>query len=127
MTLDILWADATLESVTYGYDEARLVVRYSEGNPGWALSGQTRVVVASGPIGIRHLGLWDEVIIERATLSSGHPFAAECWAAIERTGGDQSDSGSPARNRRQFQTLEVVLQDETVLQIAAADFRVELR
>jgi hypothetical protein len=86
--------------------------------------GRRRVVLATGPIGINHIGLWDEAIVDQARLSDDHPFASRCWADIESRGQSQWDSGSPTRNERQFQTLEVTFLDGSGLRIAAARFEV---
>lgn len=114
---DIYWPDSNLDSVTYEYDAVRIVVHEDE--------GATRTVLALGPIGVQHLGLWDEVIIERATLTDDHPFAALCWSEIERRGVGTWDSGSSDRNTRIFKTLEIVLQDGSSVLVAAASFEVE--
>ena len=114
--LDVVWADSSLESVTVEYDTVTMVVAEDE--------GRRRVLVATGPIGIEHIGLWDEVIIDAAHLSDDHPFAARCWADIEGRREGQSDSGSPDRNTRRFHTLELAFLDGSRLRIAAARFGV---
>jgi hypothetical protein len=117
MPLDIYWPDSHLDSVTIEYDSVRMVVSDDE--------GRRRVVVGTGPIGIEQIGLWDEVIIDSGHLSDDHPFAARCWSDIESRGQSQCDTGSPARNGRRFQTLEVTFQDGSALRVAAARFEVE--
>lgn len=112
--MDVLWPDASVELVEVTYDEVRLTVRED--------SGRRRVVIGRGPIGVDQLGIWDETIVESAVLRPDHPFATRCWSDIQARGVNGTDSGSPDRNLRRFQTLEVVLIDGSRLMIAAASF-----
>jgi hypothetical protein len=113
--MDVLWADAELESLTLDYEAARLSVRET--------TGRTVTVVAKGVIGVDFLGLWDEVIIERAAIASGDAFSRECQRRIEaRLGRDVGDSGSPERNSRRFSTLTVTFIDGATLRVAAGSY-----
>jgi len=117
MPLDIYWPDSHLNSLRIDYDLVRIDVT--------EFGGRERVLLAAGPIGVEQVGLWDEVIIEMATVSDDHAFAARCWSDIQRRHQDAFDSGSPSRNGRRFQTLEITFQDGSALRVAAAQFAFE--
>ncbi len=111
--LDVLWADAELESLSLDYELVTLNLRETTGVP--------VVVEAHGPISLALDGLWDEVIIESGALVENDEFAARGWNAIQaRLGSALSDSGYPDRNRRTFQTLLVTMIDGCQLRVAAA-------
>ena len=103
--------------MSFDYDTVRIAVDEDE--------GRQLVIVATGPIGIEYVGLWDDMIVEGATLSDDHPFARRCWSEIEQRGEAAFDTGSPARNGRRFQTLDVEFQDGSGLRVVAARFEVE--
>lgn len=113
--MDVLWADAELESLSLDYDAARLLVRET--------TGRVVTVVGSGVIGVELLGLWDEVIIERGEVVADDRFARDCYQRVmERVGPEVPDSGSAARNTRRFSTLRVDFIDGSHLRLAAAGF-----
>jgi hypothetical protein len=113
--MDVLWADAELESLTVDYEAARLSVRET--------TGRVVTVVAKGVIGVDFLGLWDEVVVERAAIESDDAFSRECQRRIEeRLGRDVADSGSPERNSRRFSTLTLTFIDGATLRLAAASY-----
>lgn len=117
-TLDILWADAQITSLTASYGKVELEVRETTGR-------QVRVV-ARGHIGFQLLGFWDEVVVESADLVRAHPFADQCLRSItERLGEPAPPTGSPERNSGEFVTLAVSLSDGAVLLCAAAAFNTE--
>ncbi len=66
----ILWPDASLERIDAGYEEFTIRVRED--------AGSTKVIRCLGYIGFQMVGFWDEVIIEKATVHSNHPFISEC-------------------------------------------------
>ena len=68
----VLWPDATLESVTADYDAVTLRVRET--------SGKIRTICCEGYIGYAMYGFWDEVIIERAEITTEHPAIDRCVA-----------------------------------------------
>jgi hypothetical protein len=113
--VDVLWADAELESLAVDYDDARVILRES--------TGRVVTVVGVGLIGVEFLGLWDELIVERGKVVAGDAFSRECYQRVlDRLGPHVRDSGSPVRNRRRFSTLTVTFIDGSALRIAAADF-----
>lgn len=123
---DVYWPDAAVRQVTYDHDVARVLIG-RDGLPGQdRLAGMSWVVIAEGLIGVRHIGMWDEMHVERATLHANHPFAAECWLEVVRLNGREPvPSGSPQRNTLSYLTLEIEFQDRAVLLLAAASFRVD--
>ncbi len=116
--LGINWPDASLDSITWDADEVHLAIGIEGVNA-------PVTVIGHGPIGLQHAGLWDEMLIESATLTDGHPFAAQCWASIQARGADEDDSGSPDRNGRHFQTLAITLQDGSEALVVAARFELQ--
>ena len=111
--MNVYWPDAQVESVRIDYDQVKIEV--SQGDSAFE-------VIANGPIGVQWSGLWDETIVQEASVTSDHEFARQSWALAAKRGADTSDSGSPARNRRSWQTLDVTFIDGSHLLIAAAEF-----
>lgn len=111
----VLWPDATLEYVAVDYDSVVLRVRES--------TGQMRTIRCEGHIGYGLCGFWDEVIIERAEVTSTHPFIERCVSSIsQRLGQGWIDSGNEQRNSRQWRALVVHLSDGSCVEIVAARF-----
>jgi hypothetical protein len=115
---NVNWADATVRYVRMDYDQIVVGLRPDDG------TDRTVEITANGPIGFQWSGLWDETIVESALLTSDHEFARQSWAAIVARGDDRSDSGSPARNRRSWLTLDVTFSDGSHLLVAGAVFEV---
>jgi hypothetical protein len=113
--LDVLWPDAELDSVFIDYDSARVTLRET--------TGSVVSVEGHGVIGTDLIGLWDEIVVSSGELVGGHPFAAQCWNAVQQRLGDGlSDSGSPDRNSRAFTTLVITLSDGCELRVVASRF-----
>jgi hypothetical protein len=108
--------DANLQYVRMDYDQ--IVVGFGPDGG----TDRTIEVVATGPVGLQWSGLWDETIVDSASLTSDHEFARQTWAAIVARGQAGSDSGSPARNSREWLTLDVTFLDGSHLLVAAAEF-----
>jgi hypothetical protein len=86
-------------------------------------TGRVVTVVAGGVIGVELLGLWDEVIIEHGEVLADDPFDRDCYERVlRRLGPNVSNSGSTARNTRNFSTLRVVFTDGSELRLAAGEF-----
>jgi hypothetical protein len=111
--LDVLWADASIESITITYDEVRFDIVES--------TGAKVAVVARGHIGFEFHGLWDEEIVEGAEITHGDEFARLCLDLARGRSG-AAVSGSPARNQGDFSTLRIRLIDGLDLLCAAAAF-----
>jgi len=115
----VLWPDAELESVEIDYDCVTIVVRES--------TGQTKRIKCLGHIGYECLGIWDEAIIETATLSSVDSLIDCCIELIERRpGGLEAASGNPERNRRRWNLLSIIFIDGSELKVVAAGLSVEM-
>ena len=110
------WVDANVQYVRMEYDEVVVGFRRDDG------TDRAVEIIATGPIGFHWSGLWDETVVESASLTSDHEFARQSWAAIVSRGQDASDSGSPARNSRAWLTLDVTFLDGSHLLVAAAEF-----
>jgi hypothetical protein len=116
----VRWADAELQGVSIDYDAVSLRVRES--------CGSMVVLRAEGYIGYKLVGFWDEVVIVRAEVTADHLGLDECARSIEqRLGPRWLDSGSDSRNRRDFFALLVHFSDGSVLEVYAAQLRVESR
>ena len=116
--LNVMWADADLEGLTFDYGRVELRIRET--------TGQRVTIGALGQIGLRICGFWDESIIESGVLVDDHPFADDCRRAlVERLGSDLTKSGSPSRNRGKFSTLVISLIDGADLVCVAAEFSAE--
>jgi hypothetical protein len=111
----VLWPDADIEGITIDYDVFSLSINES--------TGRSRTIRGLGYIGFRMLGVWDEMIVEKAELRSNHPLIQECVENMtKRLGTSWMESGSPARNSRNWSALIVHLGDGCELQVVAADF-----
>ncbi len=113
--LDVLWPDAALQSLIFEYDLLTLQLVET--------GGSEVAVDAHGPIAFQLMGMWDEMIIERGVLMRDDAFSDEAWQSVRLRNGEQpSESGSPDRNRKVWQTLEVTFIDGCRLLVAAARF-----
>src|SRR4051812_48800851 len=115
-SLDVLWSDARVDAIECRYDEVR--VRITE------TTGRRVEVVATGQIGLAVEGIWDETVVDQATIVATHPFAERCVQSVhERLGSPPPPSGSTSRNRGQFETLVVLLVDGSTILCAAGAFK----
>ena len=114
----VLWPDAILEHVAADYDAVVLRVRES--------TGRVRTIRCEGYVGYGVCGFWDEVVIERALVSTSHPFIERCTTSISgRLGDDWPESGNEARNTRKWKALVIHLLDGASLEVVAAKFTVD--
>lgn len=114
---DVVWADASLKSISVDYDAVTLVI--AEAN------AHERRVRCEGYLSISMIGFWDEMIIESAAVHKAHPSIDSAVAAIEsRLGTDRDASGNVARNRGGWESLVVRFGDGCELAIVAAEFHV---
>lgn len=114
----ILWADATLDGGSLDYDHLVLTVTES--------TGRRVTLTCEGYIGLALEGVWDESVVETASLVEAHPFGERCECLVrERHGDTPPDSGSPARNTANFSTLVLTLIDGTDLLCCASSFHVQ--
>jgi hypothetical protein len=115
---NVLWADAEIGTITIDYGEVRIAVRES--------TGRQMIVACRGYIGYCGLGVWDEMVVERADCDPQDPFLAECLRGLRsRYGETLPETGSPERDRRSFNVLRVFLSDGVILKVAAAEFVAE--
>ena len=116
---DVLWPDASLESVTIDYDAVFVRIRGS--------TGTFKDICCRGYIGYKMVGCWDEMIIDRAELVEDDDAIRECAKAItDRMGNNWGEAGSPARNTRTFAAFRVHFIDSSVLAVVAGEFSVVL-
>jgi hypothetical protein len=114
----IRWPDAELQSVDVDYDAVSLRIRESD--------GAIRKIRVEGHIGYSCIGIWDEVVIERAEFLETHSGLDACINSIRgRLGANWLDSGNEIRNSRHWFALVVHLSDGSVLEVFAARLRVE--
>jgi hypothetical protein len=118
MMTDVLWADASIESLSADYDAVVLRIKES--------TGTQRVVRCEGYIGYALCGFWDEVIVSRARLLDTHPAIDSALESLsDRFGSHFGDSGNALRNTRNWRALVVELSDGASLEIAAVGFTCE--
>ena len=106
----IRWADASLEKIETTYDKVALHLCED--------SGQRKLLHGLGHIGFQMIGFWDEMIIEKAAVSSDHPFIAECERRVERLPATGTNARRPTGNR----LLEVTFIDGCRLWVCAHRF-----
>jgi len=109
----ILWADASLESIKAQYEEFTIHVREEVGG--------TKLLRCLGYIGFQMVGFWDEMIIERATLYSSHPFLAECERRLKQL----PEGGAKTRTATGNRLPEIILIDGCRLWVCASQFQSE--
>jgi hypothetical protein len=115
---DVLWPDASIESVTADYDAIVLRLRES--------TGRQRVVRCEGYIGYALQGFWDEVIVSSARLMDQHPSIDRALQSLQgRLGSALGESGNVLRNTRDWKALIVELLDGASLEIVAVGFTCE--
>lgn len=115
----ILWADAELASVEISYDCVTLKLQES--------TGQIKLVCCSGYIGYEAVGLWDEVVISRATLYPTHELIdRSVKSMIKRLGEPLPDSGCVYRNRREWNLLQIQFIDGSDINVVTAGISVNL-
>jgi len=107
----ISWADASLEKIETTYDDVALLLRED--------GGARRLLHCLGYVGFQMVGFWDEVIIEKATICSDHPFIAECERRLERLPASGTNTRHPTGNR----LLEVTFIDGCRLWVCANRFQ----
>jgi hypothetical protein len=74
-TLDVLWADAELDALSVDYESARVTVRET--------TGAMVSIAGHGVIGADLIGMWDEIVVSTGGLVDNHPFADDCWNAVQ--------------------------------------------
>lgn len=117
---DILWADAELVSLATDYDAIVVTIKES--------TGLVREIICRGYIGHELVGFWDEVVIERGELLQDDIFLSVCKQRIwDRFAGNPVDSGSEARNGREFILLKITMTDGCVLNLVCGLVEVRIR
>lgn len=104
----VLWADAEFDDLQIDYDSVK--IRIEESN------GLTKLITCSGYIGYESIGLWDEIVISKATMHQKHELIDRSTSAIRKRLGD-IDSGSDARNTREWGMLQITFIDGAELNI----------
>ena len=115
---DVLWADAEIQSVTADYSELRIALKES--------TCRTRTIRCCGHIGYSAVGIWDEVIVDRAEVVTADALLDECRRSLHaRCGQSLPDTGSPWRNQQDWKVLRIHLSDGCLLRVVAAEFMSE--
>jgi hypothetical protein len=115
MMTDVLWPDASIQSISVDYDA--VVLRLKES------AGKQRVVRCEGYIGYALWGFWDEVIVSSARLVDEHPSIDRALQSLsDRLGSHPADSGNVLRNTKNWRALIVKLSDGASLEIVAVGF-----
>lgn len=114
---EVYWPDAELRNIIVDYAAVRISLDCAD--------GVRRLITADGYIALSLLPFWDELVVGQCTLTNDSQLQQ---AALARLAGSEVfglDSGSPARNQREFRTLTIVLSDDSELVVAAHEFRVD--
>jgi len=106
----ILWADASVEKFEADFDEFRVEVRED--------NSSRKLLRCLGYTDFQIIGFWDEMIIQRASVSTKHAFITECESQV----AGQSKSGSEHRIAEGNRLLEIVFIDGCKLWICASRF-----
>jgi len=115
---DILWRDSTLESISANYDS--ISIRLLES------TGRTRTINCGGYIGYRAIAIWDEMLVLDGVVLREDEFLTDCTTAVESKVGYRAvDTGSPARNRRDWKLLRIRLEDGACIDVVAAVFKTD--
>lgn len=115
---DILWRDSTLESICVNYDSVGIRLLES--------TGRMRTITCGGYIGYRAIAIWDEMLVLDGVVLQEDAFLMDCIAAVEsRVGYRAVDTGSPARNRRDWKLLRIRLEDGACIDVVAAVFETD--
>jgi hypothetical protein len=113
---NVLWQDAELLKISVGYDALEIDLRDG--------TGSVMRVSCHGYIGHEFIGFWDELVIERASVSGGGLFVERCLDSIRRRlGSDPSRSGSEARTKAEVLQITVTFIDGCELHVAASSAR----
>lgn len=114
----VLWSDAELESLEVGYDSVK--IRIEESN------GLSKTIICHGYIGFDGIGLWDEIVIGTATMHREHDLIDRSLTSIsKRHGENPSDSGSSARNLRDWSLLQIKFIDDSEVNVVMTQVSVE--
>ena len=115
----VLWPDAELESLTVDYDSVKM--RIEESN------GFSKVVTCHGYIGFEGIGLWDEIVIETASIHHDHELIHRSLTSISNRHGENIiDSGSSARNLRDWSLLSIKFIDDSEVNVVMSRVSVEV-
>ncbi|MEH6444798.1 MAG: hypothetical protein V7784_12955 [Oceanospirillaceae bacterium] len=111
----VLWADAEFDDLKIDYDSVK--IRIEESN------GLTKLITCHGYIGFESIGLWDEIVISSATMHKKHELIDRSKSAISMRLGN-IDSGSNARNIREWGMLQITFIDGAELNIVMTQISV---
>jgi len=115
----VLWSDAELESLEIDYDSVK--IRIEESN------GLSKVIKCHGYIGFEGIGLWDEIVIDTATMLREHDLIDRSLSSISnRHGENATDSGSLARNLRDWSLLQIRFIDDSEVNVVMTQVSVEV-
>lgn len=116
---DIYWPDAELAAVTVSYDTVEITLVCTD--------GRQRTIRCDGHIALSLGPCWDESVVRQCQLSSGSVLQQSTLAALASSPAYQTGSGSPARDKRTFQTLTITFIDDSELLVVAHGFSAEER
>jgi hypothetical protein len=118
-TLNVRWPDAHVSRVELDYDNATIHLEESA-------AGTSVMVRCIGFVSFEVPALWDEMIVESASVSDSSPRIDKTLAEVaERNGGTPPrPSGSPARNLFTWWLLDLNFIDGSSWHCVAHDFEV---
>ena len=98
------WPDANVDRFVIDYDDFKILLEMDGGERIWLVCG--------GYVGHEVVGFWDEMIVQRISVSGAGALLDRCVAGLkERLGAVPAVSGSPARNGRHLMQLDLTLID----------------
>lgn len=117
-SIPIVWADSTLERYDVDYEKVTIHIREE--------SGERKLVLCLGYIGIQVIGFWDEIIVRSATIARKHPFIDQCRDTLNKKYRSAvPESGCPERNTIDKTVLVIQLSDECEILVCATRFETE--
>lgn len=106
----VLWSDAEFESLEIDYDSVRIKIG--------EVNGLSKVITCHGYIGFEGVGLWDEIVIDTAVIYKEHDLIDRSLKSISNAHGEETtDSGSPARNIRKWNLLQIKFIDDSEINV----------
>jgi hypothetical protein len=117
---EILWRDAVIDSISITFDEINIFLSQS--------NGLSTNIICEGFIGFEFTGVWDDMTVAEAKLSSSGKILDRALSVIEGNYACKPPgTGSSCRNRDECKQLDVQLIDGAMLSVALKGIRVKFR
>jgi len=115
----VVWTDAEFNICEIHYDFIKIKITES--------NGVSKNIICRGYIGFEGIGIWDEVVINKAIICNNHSLIDRSLNLIKKRFNQKiPDSGSDARNLQEWSMLQISFIDGSDLKIVIASIFVEL-